>query len=50
MEIIDTGVTLNNAPQIKIKLKVTPKFGTQYETDVKLLFPELIQIFILQDR
>jgi hypothetical protein len=35
LEISDTGVTLNDSPQIKLKIRVIPTVGSPYETTMK---------------
>jgi uncharacterized membrane protein len=40
-ELRDTGVTVNNAPQIKLVLEVTPPAGAPYLVQTKLLISRL---------
>lgn len=39
--VSDTGVTINNAPQVKIVLEVRPKFKPPYEATTKILVSRL---------
>jgi hypothetical protein len=41
LEVRDTGVTVNNNPQIKLILQVTPSTGMPYQAEVKLLISRL---------
>jgi hypothetical protein len=41
LEVRDTGVTVNNNPQIKLILQVTPQTGMPYQAEVKLLISRL---------
>jgi hypothetical protein len=41
LEVRDTGVTVNNSPQIKLLLQVTPPMGMQYKVEMKLLISRL---------
>lgn len=41
VEIWDTGVTVNNQPQIGMKLKVTPATGMPYEVETKMIISRL---------
>ncbi len=41
VEVSDTGVTVNNAPQIKLLLEVTPPNGTTYLVETKQLISRL---------
>jgi hypothetical protein len=41
LEVRDTGVTVNNNPQIKLILQVTPSTGIPYQAEVKLLISRL---------
>lgn len=40
-ELHDTGVTVNNAPQIKLLLEVTPQMGMPYLVETKMLISRL---------
>jgi hypothetical protein len=40
-ELKDTGVTVNNAPQIKLLLEVTPSTGSPYLVETKMLISRL---------
>src|SRR6266542_1536978 len=40
-EIWDTGVTVNNQPQIGIKLQVTPQTGMPYIVETKVIISRL---------
>ncbi len=41
LEVHDTGVTVNNSPQIKLLLQVTPPMGMQYKVQTKVLISRL---------
>jgi hypothetical protein len=41
LEVRDTGVTVNNSPQIKLLLEVTPPMGMQYKVETKVLISRL---------
>lgn len=41
MQVSDTGVTVNNSPQIKLLLQVTPPTGMPYQVETKLLISRL---------
>jgi len=41
LEVRDTGVTVNNSPQIKLLLQVTPPMGMQYKVQTKVLISRL---------
>lgn len=41
VEVSDTGVTVNNAPQVKLLLEVTPPNGTAYLVETKQLISRL---------
>ncbi|MBE2227475.1 MAG: hypothetical protein IAE93_09045 [Ignavibacteria bacterium] len=41
VEVSDTGVTVNNAPQVKMLLEVTPPNGTTYLVETKQLISRL---------
>ncbi|MCU0371621.1 MAG: DUF3592 domain-containing protein [Ignavibacteria bacterium] len=41
LEVYDTGVTVNNQPQIGIKLEVTPVAGTPFTAEIKLIISRL---------
>lgn len=41
IEVSDTGVTVNNAPQVKLLLEVTPPNGTTYLVETKQLISRL---------
>jgi hypothetical protein len=41
LEVRDTGVTVNNDPQIKLILQVNPQTGMPYQVEVKLLISRL---------
>lgn len=37
LEVSDTGVTINENPQVKLKLEVQPNYGKKYTTETKAL-------------
>jgi hypothetical protein len=41
VEVSDTGVTVNNAPQVKLLLEITPPNGTTYLVETKQLISRL---------
>jgi len=41
LEVSDTNMTVNENPVVKLKLKVQPKAGASYETEVKTLISRL---------
>ncbi len=41
LEVNDTGVTVNNSPQIKLKLEVKNSFGQKYTTQLRTLVSRL---------
>ena len=41
LEVNDTGVTVNNSPQIKLKLEVKNSFGQKYTTQIRTLVSRL---------
>lgn len=41
VEVTDTGVTVNNAPQVKLLLEVTPPNGSSYMVETKQLISRL---------
>lgn len=41
MEVNDTGVTVNNSPQVKLKLEVKNSFGQKYTTQIRTLVSRL---------
>jgi uncharacterized protein DUF3592 len=41
VEIWDTGVTVNNQPQIGMKLRVTPQTGMPYDVETKMVISRL---------
>jgi hypothetical protein len=41
LEIYDTGVTVNNQPQIGIKIEVTPMAGPPFTAEIKLIISRL---------
>ena len=41
VEIWDTGVTVNNQPQIGMKLRVTPQTGMPYDVETKVIISRL---------
>lgn len=41
LEVNDTGVTINNSPQVKLKLEVKNSFGQKYTTQIRALVPRL---------
>ncbi len=46
-EVRDTGVTINNSPQVKLLLEIKNSFGQKYETTIRTLVSRL-QPFIYQ--
>lgn len=41
LKVSDTGVTVNNSPQIKLLLQVTPPTGMPYQVETKILISRL---------
>lgn len=41
LEVNDTGVTVNNSPQVKLKLEVKNSFGQKYTTQIRTLVSRL---------
>jgi hypothetical protein len=41
LQVSDTGVTVNNSPQIKMLLQVTPPTGMPYQVETKILISRL---------
>src|SRR6266545_2002365 len=41
LEVEDTGVTVNNNPRVRLKLRVQPDDGPEFEIDTKKIVPRI---------